>query len=152
MRTVTQVARGQIRELRKRRGWTQEELGQKLDVHSNVISGLERGNRALGLDEWLVFASVLEVAPIDLLVPPGSDESIELAPNLEAPPDAVRGWICGLEGPPDAVHAQIRRSLLDVDDELGRLDEGTDPPDGRRLHAIAKRLETLARRADAMQW
>lgn len=34
-----------IRDLRKRAGWTQEELGNKLGLSKNAISGYEKGNR-----------------------------------------------------------------------------------------------------------
>jgi len=39
----------QVRKLRKRRGWTQEELAEAADRHWTYIGGIERGERNVTL-------------------------------------------------------------------------------------------------------
>jgi transcriptional regulator with XRE-family HTH domain len=38
-----------IREARRARGWTQEVLGEKVDLDRTYIGGIERGERNIGL-------------------------------------------------------------------------------------------------------
>ena len=67
MGTVQEEFGARIRELRERRGWTQEELANAAGRHWTYIGGIERGERnvtlqvvadvasALGVDIWELF-------------------------------------------------------------------------------------------------
>ncbi len=39
-----------IRELRKGQGWSQEELGERADLHPTYVGGIERGERNVSFD------------------------------------------------------------------------------------------------------
>ena len=49
MRTIQKEFGEQVRDLRKRRGWTQEELAQAAGRHWTYIGGIERGERNITL-------------------------------------------------------------------------------------------------------
>lgn len=56
-----------VRELRKARGWTQEELAEAADLHENYISRLETGNQEPGLFVILRLSRALKVGAGELL-------------------------------------------------------------------------------------
>lgn len=91
-----------VREVRKRRGLTAQELADKLTEQGvpwqrSTVAKLENGNRQeVTLTEWLALAAVLNVSPLHLLVPPFPSPSwnvdtaapsgrIRNDPNDEAP-------------------------------------------------------------------
>jgi transcriptional regulator with XRE-family HTH domain len=58
---ILQLVGGKIRELRKAKGWSQEELGEKAGFHFSYIGGLERGERNASLENLAKVAETLEV-------------------------------------------------------------------------------------------
>lgn len=56
-----------VRQLRDKRGWSQEELGERSGLHRNYIGGIERGERNVGLENIGRLAVALGVRPRDLL-------------------------------------------------------------------------------------
>jgi len=58
---VLQLVGGKIRELRKARGWSQEDLGEKAGFHFSYVGGLERGERNASLANLAKVAETLEV-------------------------------------------------------------------------------------------
>ena len=56
-----------IRELRLKRGWSQEELATRVGCSKVQISGLERGRPRLDVDWMRRIADALGVFPVDLL-------------------------------------------------------------------------------------
>lgn len=58
---------GRLRDLRERKGWSQEELGFRADLHRNYIGGIERGERNVGLESIAKLARALKIRPRDLL-------------------------------------------------------------------------------------
>lgn len=57
-----------LREVRRRAGLSQEELGFRADLHRTAVSQLERGERVPGADTVVRLAGVLRTSPGDLLV------------------------------------------------------------------------------------
>ena len=57
-----------VRELRKARGWTQEQLAEAADLHENYISRLETGEQEPGLFTILRLCRAFETTPDGLLV------------------------------------------------------------------------------------
>ena len=53
----------QLRELRRSRGLTQEQLAEQLDVTPRYLAGIERGERNLTLDSVDALAAELGVVP-----------------------------------------------------------------------------------------
>lgn len=63
------VLGSQLRELRRSRGLTQEELAEALEVSPRYLAGIERGERNLTLDSVDVLADQLGVVACALLGP-----------------------------------------------------------------------------------
>jgi len=51
-----------VRELRKARGWTQEQLAEAADLHENYISRLETGEQEPGLFTILRLCRAFEIS------------------------------------------------------------------------------------------
>jgi len=56
-----------LRELRLRRGLTQEELAERAHLHRNYVGGVERGERNISLINIVELARALSTKPADLL-------------------------------------------------------------------------------------
>jgi len=61
MPTIQELVGARVRELRKSRGWTLEELAEKAQKHYTYIGGLERGDRNVTLEVLHAVASALDV-------------------------------------------------------------------------------------------
>lgn len=56
-----------LKQARKRRGWTQEDLGHAAGLHSTEIGRLERGDREPRLSTIVKLARALKITAADLL-------------------------------------------------------------------------------------
>ncbi|MCA9262588.1 MAG: helix-turn-helix transcriptional regulator [Planctomycetales bacterium] len=56
-----------VRELRTKKGWSQEELAFRSGLHRNYIGGIERGERNVAILNVERLAKALGVRPRDLL-------------------------------------------------------------------------------------
>lgn len=56
-----------IRSLRKKAGWSQEELADTCGLHRTYVGAVERGERNVSLLNIVEFARSLRVKPADLL-------------------------------------------------------------------------------------
>lgn len=97
---VSQVTAGRIREVRERRRWSQEELAKRLGelgapVDRATVARTEGGTRGLSLDDALLYAAALGVAPVYLFTPVGTSPTIVVAPQLVVDPIRVRHWMRG---------------------------------------------------------
>lgn len=55
-----------IRALREARGYSQEALAERADLHRNYVGGVERGERNVGLENIVKLARALSVRTKDL--------------------------------------------------------------------------------------
>ena len=111
--TMSDIVADRIRTARKRRGWSAQELADRLaaagapELSMFVISNIESGRRKadgkrrrdVSVDELFVIAYVLGVPPIHLLVPAAESEiPVEVAPGVQvSKPELMLRWIRGDE-------------------------------------------------------
>lgn len=55
-----------IRKLRKERGWSQEELGEKADLHHTYVGAVERGEKNASIDTLEKIATAFNIEILDL--------------------------------------------------------------------------------------
>ena len=85
-----------IRQIRKEKGLSQEELGYKSDLHYTHIGAIERAEKNWSIDTLIKVASGLNVTVNDLLVFPPKPEDIRIlqkaiiAEIKESSPEALK--------------------------------------------------------------
>lgn len=55
-----------VRQLRKKRGWSQEEFAQHVGLDRSYMGGVERGERNISLENICLIAAALSVSPAEL--------------------------------------------------------------------------------------
>ncbi len=55
-----------IRSIRKAKGFTQETLAEKADIHYSYIGGIERGDRNISVETLSKIINALEILPVEL--------------------------------------------------------------------------------------
>jgi transcriptional regulator with XRE-family HTH domain len=107
--TPTEVVAKRVAEIRRRRGWSQEELARRLrsrgftGMDRSILSKLETGERRdVSVAEVFALAAALETQVLSLAIPGGEDE-VEVAPTTEPlTRSSLRGWMTGWEPLPGA--------------------------------------------------
>ena len=74
-----------VRELREKKGWTQNTLSEITGIAVSNISNLENGKSRLGEDRAIIIATALEVKPEFILFPNGFER-----PDLQSKLKQVR--------------------------------------------------------------
>ncbi|MBA2640482.1 MAG: helix-turn-helix transcriptional regulator [Nocardioidaceae bacterium] len=92
--------RRRLREIRNRRGLNQADVSAQLGavgvtLHPTAVAKIEKGTRAVTIDEVLALAYVLRVSPIHLLLPTDDHAQVEVTPTVSEAARWVRGWIGG---------------------------------------------------------
>ena len=67
-RSVKSRFGNRLRQLRNERGYSQEELAERAELHRNYVGGVERGERNVALENIVKLAKALSVPPGDLFV------------------------------------------------------------------------------------
>ncbi len=128
------IARLMIRDLRRRRKWTQGHLAQRLaeagyPLGQTNLSKIESGRRRLFVDDLIAICAVLNVAPSRVLEGAQLDPQppVTVLPSLTVPLSRFRSWLRGttpLPAPSDWRKASSQpwgnayRSVLAPEDEL----------------------------------
>lgn len=132
---VMDAVRARVKELRGRKGWSGAELGKKLSAlgvpwNRSVVANFESGRRpAVSVQELLALAYVLDVAPVNLLVPLDS-EPYRITPegaDVHSSGDVWR-WIRGEQPLPGATAAGERIYFAEAPTQIGRGER--DPASG----------------------
>jgi hypothetical protein len=101
--TPTAVIAAKVRELRGARSaaWLAGEMRKRgCNWTRIVVTKLETGRRhSVSVEELLALSHVLDVAPVNLLLPWDDDVPYRVTAGLAQPSAAVRRWACGtIEG------------------------------------------------------
>ncbi len=113
-----EVFRRRLRETRRALDLTQVDLAARVTAQGGVmtqttITRLERGSRAVTVDELFSLAAALDVSPLALLLPLDSDVSLRLDRHVVTPRQLV-DWVVGREplrgwgDDPESVYAYER--------------------------------------------
>jgi transcriptional regulator with XRE-family HTH domain len=117
-----------IRNIRKRKGLTQEELGALLGVGKSAVSRWESGEREVTLATMRNIAAALDV-PLERLV-----EGLESSPDLSGRRQYHKGREKG-----DIIYGVGQPNIgTDVDE---RIDDGTDEVDPDHIGAVSEKHE-----------
>lgn len=89
-----------LREVRTRKGWTQQQLSERLNdlgrrMDRAALARIETGDRQVSIDELVELSAVLGVTPIHMVIPASGDHLVDIAPELSVSPRQARGWIRG---------------------------------------------------------
>ena len=115
---LNQVVAYNIREARRLRGWTQEELAERLEPYLGQrlsqagVSSMERawdGERRREFDahELLIFAMVFDLPIIWFLLPPPGDHRVMRATTR--PVDELYAWLLGRPDQLEPVYERLRQ-------------------------------------------
>jgi transcriptional regulator with XRE-family HTH domain len=121
-KSVSQVVGEQVARARHRRGWTQQRLAEAVKAHvgdeqpglgRGAIAKIESGIRMVSIDEWLLLSAALNVPPVLLLTPLGSEEEVEITPRSRVHPYLALDWLRG-----DECLVDSKRFVIDRGDWL----------------------------------
>lgn len=96
MEDVKKLVGNRIRQLRKGKGLSQEELGYKSELHYTHIGAIERGEKNWSIETLVKVAGGLKVTINDLLIQPSKPEDIKslkkgvIAEINQASPEALK--------------------------------------------------------------
>jgi transcriptional regulator with XRE-family HTH domain len=100
--TPTAAVAAKMRELRTDRGWSAAELARRMQAvgipwERLVVTKLEKGHRqSVSVEEMLALSHVLDIAPVNLLIPWDDDAPCWVAAGMPAyPARQVRRWVRG---------------------------------------------------------
>jgi len=71
--SLRHVVAGNVRRMRRLKGWSQEELAAQAQLHRTYVGSIERAERNLSIDNIERLAVALMVEPWSLLKPEGFD-------------------------------------------------------------------------------
>jgi transcriptional regulator with XRE-family HTH domain len=106
------VIREQLVAIRKRRGWTQAQLAQRLKelgyphLGRAGLSKIELGARSVTVDDLLALAAALDVAPVHLFVPYERDRRVDITSDVGVSAATTRRWVHGWEPLPGSDEKQ----------------------------------------------
>ena len=66
---------------RKQLNYTQEQIAEKMDVSVQMVSNLERGNKAIKIENLLKISSILDVSTDYILTGKHTNEDIDTVSN-----------------------------------------------------------------------
>jgi transcriptional regulator with XRE-family HTH domain len=100
---IRTVVGEQVAAIRKRRGWTQEDLARRLAdlgcgyLGRGAIAKIETEKREVSVDELVALAAALNVTPVNVCVPYGADDQVEITPKIRVPAPRARRWFYAWE-------------------------------------------------------
>lgn len=157
--SASDLAGRRIREIRKRRGWTAQDLAGHCakagvgHITATVITNLEtrrRATREISVDELLAIAAVLDVPPLLLMSPISDGEALEVTPGTVKEPLEAGAWIADEY----AMLGAVRAAASARPEETERaLRWRTDPLTVlRQIGAAAGRINLYARDLANERW
>jgi transcriptional regulator with XRE-family HTH domain len=153
--SVPRALAAMVRQARDRRGWSGEQLAERCaqagmdSLDRSTIANIENGRRRrIGVDEWLVLAHVLNVAPLHLLLPRDDDDLVGVTPAVTVNAAQARRWVTGREPLPGSDEATYRFEVprSEHDRRTQRVRQAEEEADAarRRLRVAQEKLRQLS--------
>jgi transcriptional regulator with XRE-family HTH domain len=121
-RGASDLAGERVKEIRRRRGWTTAQLAAKLaeagagQLTDAALANIETGRRRNGqrrrdvtIDEILALAYVLNVPPVLLFTPVGTEDTLAITPTIGMTALEALPWVSGERPPPASATGEQRR-------------------------------------------
>jgi transcriptional regulator with XRE-family HTH domain len=115
-RGVAETFARRVREVRERRGWTQQQLAERLrelgvPIDRTKVNRVETGARAVSVDDALAIAAALGVSPSVLFFPLARSELVRVTPVRVVSAEEGRRWFRGEQPlhPADALSRSSQR-------------------------------------------
>ncbi|MCS7086800.1 MAG: helix-turn-helix domain-containing protein [Bacteroidia bacterium] len=111
-----------LRNIRRSKGWTQEELAEKLNMSPSAYGRLERGEVEIGMEFVWRLASVLGSSVVELLATPygkGADR-LSAQPSHERDPD----WLLLKLRHAEEVNELLRKYIALLEEKVRLLEKG----------------------------
>lgn len=153
---LTKLVASRVRHYREKRGMSTQKLADACtaagyEVSRTVLVNLEnavtsRRRESVSLSLLLVLARVLDVPPVMLMLPIGSNEDVEILPGVHAGPWAAAEWIAGRSN-------LAQRWGSDEDVRYGLHLDATDPAEfEHNARPITLYRDHTAYVADFVEW
>jgi transcriptional regulator with XRE-family HTH domain len=114
MSTLLNSLGEKIRDLRKLKGLSQEELGEKSGFHFTYIGGLERGERNISLTNLEKIAGSLSINLYELLQAAESEEVMPISTTHEAATNEITAMLKNLDDKEIIMFQNIIREITKV--------------------------------------
>ncbi len=143
--------REQLVGIRKRRGWSQDMLAERLSaigwsIDRSTLEKIESTPRKVTLDEVFAFARALEVSPAALMLPHSWEKWVQLAPTERWDAGTVLRWLRGERQLPFLDERPFAGEIPDEQFESYRR-----YPDLRAIHRDATDMVSWAAHSDDAQ-
>jgi transcriptional regulator with XRE-family HTH domain len=158
-RRASDLTGERVKEIRRRRGWTTAQLAARLaeagagHLTEAVLANIETGRRRNGqrrrdvtIDEVLTLAYVLNVPPVLLFIPVGTEDTLAITPTIDMTAWDALPWVSGVRPPPASATGEQRRewhamaqpitAYRDLDSSLDVLERSGPAPDQINLDMI----------------
>lgn len=167
--TVGDVIAARVRSYRLQRGWSVRQLAEECarrgapqltaaslgNIERGREEGAKRKRRDVTVEELVILAYVLNVAPVLLILPLGTDDAVALAPGIAVHPYKALEWIDGRTALPGIDEEAFRASVQTVQIyyeidyyEYQALEERESAPGGRRYREALERYANALRLAE----
>jgi transcriptional regulator with XRE-family HTH domain len=122
--SLDRVIANQIRELRRKRGVSQQRLAELLGETQSTITRIESGERSIAVSEVYRIAAALDCPPFLLIAGGLTGEDVPVTAKHRIPCHYAHNWLVGLEPPPDGdrqLYSLDSIAFSVSDEELERL-------------------------------
>jgi transcriptional regulator with XRE-family HTH domain len=103
---ISDVFRRRLKEVRNRRGWSQEELARRLagagyQISREKVAKIETSKTArIDVDDLFAICAVLSVSPLHMLIPLDDESEVNPVPSMPIRAREMRAWVRALPGVP----------------------------------------------------
>ena len=147
-----------VREARKRRGWSQQDLADRLaalgyPMTRVVLTKLEQGKRQATVEDLFAIGHALGVPLVYLLVPREDEAQIEVVPGVAVSAPEARAWIRGQLPPRDEADLDAWLNEMPLS-EVRNLILRRQPPKTplEQLYTTKEMGEAEVQRAEDLAW